>query len=171
MAYSVLLIAITLAYVFCLCFAIVSDFRTLIIPNWVPVALVSLFAPFAAMQLDWRGALAHVAVSAVVFAIALVFFLARWMGGGDVKLVTAVALWMGPEHSGQFTVIMALLGAILAVSLLLLRQYAWFLHHPWGQQPIVQRLGELAHAGECPYGVAIGVAALIAVPTMLWATT
>jgi prepilin peptidase CpaA len=170
MAYNFLLGAISLAYIFCLCFAIVSDFRTLIIPNWVPVALVSLFALFAAMHLDWRGVLAHMTVAAVVFVIALVFFLARWMGGGDVKLVTAVALWMGPEHSAQFSVTMALLGAMLAVSLLLLRQYAWILRHPLGQQAIVRRLGELAQAGECPYGVAIGVAALITVPTMLWAT-
>jgi len=166
MAYNLLLAAITLVYVFCLCFAIVSDFRTLIIPNWVPVTLVALFAVFAAIHLDWRGALAHLTVAALVFVIALFFFLARWMGGGDVKLLTAVALWMGPERGAQFTVIMALLGAILAAGLLLLRQYDWMLQHPLGQQAVIRRLGELAKAGECPYGVAIGIAALITIPTL-----
>jgi prepilin peptidase CpaA len=165
MAYNLFLAAITLVYVFCLCFAIVSDFRTLIIPNWAPVTLVALFALFAAIHLDWRGALAHLTVAALVFVVALVFFLARWMGGGDVKLLTAVALWMGPEHAALFTVLMALLGAILAVGLLWLRQYDWVLHHPLGQQAVIRRLGALAKAGEVPYGVAIGIAALIMVPT------
>lgn len=168
MMYYLALTGIKLAYIFCLCFAVVSDFRTLIIPNWVSIALIALFAVFAAMHLDMRSTLAHLAVAGVVFAVALVFFLAGWMGGGDVKLLTAAALWMGPFRAAEFTVIMALLGAGLAVSLILLRQYEWVLRSPIGQQAVIRRLGDLARAGECPYGVAIGVAALIASPPMLW---
>jgi prepilin peptidase CpaA len=170
MAYSALMASIKYGYVFCLCYAIVSDFRTLIIPNWVPLALVSVFVIFASVHLDRRMVLAHLAVAVVIFAIASAFFIARWMGGGDVKLLTAVALWMGPEQAGPFTLVMALLGGVLAVGLLLIKQYWALLEQSTWELPIFKRLAELARGGECPYGVAIGIAALVASPATLWAS-
>lgn len=170
MAYAALMAGIKLVYVFCLCYAIVSDFRRLIIPNWAPLALVAAFAIFAAVHLEWRMVLAHLAVAAVVFAVATAFFIARWMGGGDVKLLTAVALWMGPEHGAPFTFLMAMLGAVLAIGLILIRRYGELAGQSVRELAVFKRLAELARTGECPYGVAIGLAALVVSPTMLWAS-
>jgi prepilin peptidase CpaA len=170
MAYSVLMSGIKLAYVFCLCYAIVSDFKALIIPNWVPLALVSAFAVFAVTHLGWRNISAHVAIALLVFVVATAFFMARWMGGGDVKLLTAATLWMGPEHAAPFTFLMAVLGALMAVSLLAVKHYGDCLNRSLWDFPFLRRLADLAQGGECPYGVAIGVAALAASPTMLWAS-
>jgi prepilin peptidase CpaA len=169
MANVVFLAVINLVYVFCLCYAIVSDFRRLIIPNWAPVALASAFVVFAATHLGWRAFLAHLAVAAVVFVLATAFFVARWMGGGDVKLLTAVTLWMGPEHGALFTLLMAALGAVLATGLILIRHYGEFVGPSIWELAFFKRLAELARAGECPYGVAIGIAALLTRPTVLGA--
>lgn len=170
MAYLLLMTGIKAIYVFCLCYAVVSDFKSLIIPNWAPLALVSAFAVFAALHLDWRTVLAHLAVAVVIFGVAVAFFLARWMGGGDVKLLTAVALWMGPEHGAPFTFLMAVLGGLLASGLLLINRYGDSIVRPVRDLAAFQRLEELARSGECPYGVAIGIAALVASPTMLWSS-
>jgi len=167
MANDAFMAAINLVYVSCLCYAIVSDFRRLIIPNWAPLALVSAFAVYAATHLGWRMFMAHFANAAVVFVLATAFFVAKWMGGGDVKLLTAVALWMGPEHGALFTLLMAVLGAVLAMALILIRQYGELVGQSIWDLAFFKRLAELAHAGECPYGVAIGIAALLVWPTML----
>ncbi len=167
MADVVFLFPINFVYVFCFCYVVVSDFRKLIIPNWAPVALISAFMLFAAVHLGWRAITAHLAVAAVVFAVTTAFFVAGWMGGGDVKLLAATALWMGPEHGALFTVLVALLGAVLASTLLLIKQHGELMGQSiWGF-PFFRRLAELAQSGECPYGVAIGVAALIASPPMI----
>jgi len=131
--------------------------------------LVSAFVVFAAAHLGWRMIMAHFVVAAVVFALATAFFVAKWVGGGDVKLLTAVALWMGPEHGALFTLLMAVLGAVLATALILIKYYGELVAQSVWDFPFFKRLAELAHAGECPYGVAIGIAALLTSPTMLGA--
>jgi prepilin peptidase CpaA len=106
----------------------------------------------------------HLLVMGVVLIVSILFFLAGWMGGGDVKFLSAVALWMGPGDAAPFVVLMALLGAALAILLLFVRRYMCLLDRRVHRLWLVGRVVELAEAGQCPYGVAIGAAALLAAP-------
>ncbi|MFA7588121.1 MAG: prepilin peptidase [Novosphingobium sp.] len=51
----------------------------------------------------------------LVFAVCAVLFALRQMGGGDVKLLSALALWIAPGDFTRLCVIMALVGAALSV--------------------------------------------------------
>jgi prepilin peptidase CpaA len=64
------------------------------------------------------------------------------MGGGDVKLLTALALWIKPLWFGQLIVVMSLAGGALTLAFAV-----WHLAHRGRDKP------------EIPYGVAIAGAA------------
>ena len=83
------------------------------------------------------------------------------MGGGDVKLMSAIALWMGPDHVAPFVVLMALFGAALAVGIMAMDKFGPLLGPRLLNLALFRRLGELANSRQCPYGVAIGVAGFI----------
>jgi prepilin peptidase CpaA len=163
-----MLIGLQSIFVLCVCYVIVSDFRNLRIPNWVIISLVFAFAVFAATYLDPRAALIHVALAVFILLLASVFFVANWVAGGDVKFLAATTLWMGPEHATYFTMLMALLGSVLALALLWVKQYPYLLNAHLPNNWLLQRVATLAECGQCPYGVAIGMAALLAPPSTLF---
>jgi prepilin peptidase CpaA len=148
-------------YVLCICYAIVSDFRNLLIPNWITIVLTSTFLAFAATHLDPGAILVHVAVMGGVFLVFLVFFIVGWVAGGDVKLMAAIALWMGLEHVFDFVLVTWLLGSLLALALLQIRKYGFLASGVLGGTWLFQRVSTLAENRQCPYGVAIGIAALL----------
>jgi prepilin peptidase CpaA len=156
-----LLLGFQLAYVVCICYAIVSDFRHLIIPNWIVVFLTVAFAAFAAVHLEPAAIPIHVGVAAVLFLLFCAFFVAGWVAGGDVKLIAAIGLWAGLEHVFNFMLLTALLGALLAVVLLQIKRYGFLAHGALAGNPLFRRVTTLAEHSQCPYGVAIGVAALL----------
>jgi prepilin peptidase CpaA len=159
---STLLLGLQSICVACICYAMASDFRSLFIPNWIIVVLVSAFAIFAAVRMEPWAILGHVAVAAVVLLFYLAFFLAGWVAGGDVKLIAATALWMGPAKVSLFVLLTALLGALLALALLLVRRYGDLVSRaPLGGTWLLRRVRDLAEQSQCPYGVAIGGAALL----------
>jgi prepilin peptidase CpaA len=149
-------------YVLCICYAIVSDFRNLIIPNWITIILTSAFLAFAAIYMESEAILVHVAVMGLVFLLFLAFFIAGWVAGGDVKLIAAITLWMGLEHVINFVLLTTLLGSLLALALLQIRKYGFLLGGTLGNTWLFQRVSTLAENRQCPYGVAIGLAALFA---------
>lgn len=156
-----ILFAFQAIFVLCICYTIVSDFRTLRIPNWIIILLVCSFAVFAAIHLDLRTTLGHVALAVFMLLLATVFFVANWVAGGDVKLLAATTLWIGPEHAAFFTILMALIGSVLATALIGIRNYSNFIDAYLPDVWLVRRMATLAALGQCPYGVAIGIAALL----------
>lgn len=155
-------------YVFCICYAVVSDFAYMRIPNWIPVTLVATFAVFALVHLDGSDALRHVGLAAAVFCLGVAFFVAGWIGGGDVKLLTAVVLWIGMDAAISFAIVMAVLGAVLALTLQSIRRYS-NVYRAWAPRNwLVTRMVDMAEAGYCPYGVAIGLAGLIPSAQAVW---
>ena len=71
-------------------------FRT--IPNWLCAALAILAGALRAQEGDLGGALL---ASLVVFLIAVFCWRRGWLGGGDVKLLTAAVLLVGPGRSAR----------------------------------------------------------------------
>jgi prepilin peptidase CpaA len=97
--------------------AALSDFRDYLIPNRIVGALLLLYPAHVLASphpVDWQVALI---VGGITFVAGFVLFLFKGMGGGDVKLLTAVALWAGAPHFMAFTVITLIGALVLATAL------------------------------------------------------
>ena len=93
-----------------------TDLQRRQIDNWLNAA-IALGAPL----FWWASGLSlievgiQLAVAAGAFAVLAGLFALRAMGGGDVKLLTALALWIAPQHFLWLLVVMALLGGLLTI--------------------------------------------------------
>ncbi len=74
-----------------------TDLRSRRIANWL-TGSIALSAPLFwwASGLGWPGIGLQLAVAAGCFALLCGLFALRAMGGGDVKLLSALALWIRP---------------------------------------------------------------------------
>ncbi len=125
--------------------AAIGDIRTYTISNWLNAA-VALMAPLYWWSISmplWPDAAIQLAMGLGVFVLFAVFFFTGMMGGGDVKLAAALALWFSPASTARFIVIMSIAGGILTLVML-------------GVHKVKKREGR----PEIPYGVAIAIGAL-----------
>ena len=126
--------------------AAVIDVRTFTISNRLNLA-VALMAPlywWSAHLPLWPDIGIQVAIAAGVFALLAVAFYAGMMGGGDVKLAAALALWFSPASTLRFLVFMSIAGGVLTLVVVGLH-----------------RLKKKPGKPEVPYGVAIAVGGLL----------
>lgn len=95
-----------------------TDLRRREIDNWLNAAIATA-APlwWLAAGLTWVEVGFQVALAALTFVLACVLFATRQMGGGDVKLLTALALWFAPLNFMQVMVLMAVLGGGASVAM------------------------------------------------------
>jgi prepilin peptidase CpaA len=125
--------------------AAVIDVRTFTISNRLNAA-VALGAPLYWLSIamtPWPGMAVQLAAGAIVFVLLAGAFYAGMMGGGDVKLAAALALWFSPAGTLKFLVFTSLAGGALTVVLL-----AW------------HRAQRREGRPEIPYGVAIAFGGL-----------
>ena len=152
------------AFTFLIVYAVVSDVTRLVIPNWVSIALVALFAAFLLLGSKPLPAIQHALVAAAVLLLAFAAFAAGLMGGGDVKLIAAVALWAGPDKVLAFLLAMSLAGAALG---LVIVGGTFYLRWDAAAEPatgLSRLFPRWVRRGLTPYGFAIGVGALATVP-------
>jgi prepilin peptidase CpaA len=140
--------------------AAVYDAATLRIPNWISALLASLFvvAAIRAGQVDW---LSHLGAAALVFVGGIVLFRFRIFGGGDIKLLTAGALWTGFWFLPFFLLAVGLLGGVVAVFFYVLRKILFQALITFGGNRTVRLPSVLLEGEGVPYGLAI-VAGLFA---------
>ena len=86
------------------------------------------------------GALGAIGCALAVFLVGAVLFARGWLGGGDVKLLTAATLWAGPAGTPALLVLTGVLGGVLALFLLM----------PFGSQIADGRPGPARPAVGCP---------------------
>ena len=125
----------------------IQDARTREIANWknaVILALAPLWWWANALPI-WPDMAIQVGMAAIVFVFFYGAFVMGWMGGGDVKMIGALALWLPLHALAWMLIVMSLLGG--ALTLLLVAERA-----------VRKRTGAI----EIPYGVAIALAALLA---------
>lgn len=130
-----------------LLYAAWGDLRTRTIANRLNLA-IALGAPlwWLAQGLPWwPGAAIQVGIALLVFAVFAGCFALGMMGGGDVKLLAALALWLPPVPMMRMLVVMALAGGVLTLACIALH-----------------RARKAQGQPEIPYGVAIAFAALCA---------
>ncbi|QNP44717.1 prepilin peptidase [Sphingomonas sediminicola] len=126
--------------------AAVIDVRTFTISNRLNLG-VALMAPlywWSAHLPLWPDIGIQVAIAAGVFALLAVAFYAGMMGGGDVKLAAALALWFSPQSTLRFLVFMSIAGGVLTLVVVGLH-----------------RLKKKPGKPEVPYGVAIAAGGLL----------
>ena len=124
----------------------IEDARTRQLANWKNAA-IALMAPLWWLALGlplWPGVALQLGVAALVFAFFVGAFALGQMGGGDVKLIGALALWLPAEQLVWMLVLMSLLGGALTLVMLI-------------EKTVRKRTGVL----EIPYGVAIAIAGLL----------
>jgi len=125
--------------------AAATDLRSRRIGNELNAA-IALAAPlfwWASGLSFWPGVAGQFAIALVTFALCAGLFALRAMGGGDVKLLTALALWIEPMLFARLIMAMALLGGVLTIVMLLVRALRG------GREQLA-----------VPYGVAIAIAGL-----------
>lgn len=112
---------IALAALACVIVAAGWDVTKFIIPDEISIILIILAAAYGLVTPGF-GWLSHILSPLAVFAIGLVTFARGWMGGGDVKLLTALAAWSG--HTGLFPLLTgtAIAGGVLAGTLIVARR-------------------------------------------------
>ena len=145
-------------------YAMVTDVRYLRIGNSISFSLIGLFFLYVLLVKPDISVFYHLLVAFVVFGICFILFVFRWFAGGDVKLMTALALWAGPSHILLFACIAGLLGGALGLAVLAVRwldQYGEGIGMPTSARHIMPHW---AKRGLCPYGLAIGSAALMVMP-------
>jgi len=149
----------------CLAFAAAMDLFTMTIPNRIAVLLLIVFLPAALLaglgmpQIGW-----HLASGLSVLLIGMVLFSCGWCGGGDAKLVAAVALWLGFDNLGHYLLYTALAGGLLATTLSMLRSLplpGMLLAEAWAVRLHRRDTG-------IPYGIALAAGALLVYPHTSW---
>jgi len=155
-------VVVVAIYPLAVAWAVVTDVRRLIIPNTACVVIAAAFLPAALLNgLDAAAVAWHYGVAAALLAVGMAVFARGLAGGGDVKLLAAVAVWIGRDHILAYLLTMALLGGALAVLVLIAARLKRSL-------PALGRidwLGDGALGGQAiPYGAAVGVAALLMLP-------
>src|SRR5207302_6235288 len=85
----------------------------------------------------------QLAAGGLTFGLLAGAFYAGMMGGGDVKLAAALALWFSPAGTVKFLVLMSIAGGVLTLGILL-----WHRARSREGRP------------QIPYGVAIAFGAL-----------
>jgi prepilin peptidase CpaA len=162
---SVLEIALLLFFPAAMAFAGAMDLLTMTIPNRISVALALAFV-FAAYQagLSTDALAAHLGAAALVLAAGIAFFAFGWLGGGDAKLMSMAALWIGfGENLIAYFVVVTILGGALALAVLAYRRL------PAAALPAPEWALNLHRSGTgIPYGLAIAGAALWIYPQTVW---
>jgi prepilin peptidase CpaA len=125
--------------------AAVIDVKTFTISNRLN-AFVALMAPLFwwSTGLDfWPDAAIQIGVAVIVFALLAAAFYAGMMGGGDVKLAAALALWFSPVTTMKFLILMSIAGGVLTLVVV-----------------AIHRIKKKEGKPRVPYGVAIAFGAL-----------
>ena len=149
-----------------LAFAAIHDIGFRTVPNRVSLALLVLGLVLRAVQGDLIGG---ALCGGVVFAFTYAFWRFGWMGGADVKLLTAAAVFVPPSMVPTLVIGTSLAGGVLALFYLAGSKLA---PRPAslgvGQAGLVRRalrceLRRLRRRGPLPYAAAIAMGGWIAI--------
>jgi len=145
------------ALVLLLAAAALQDMYRLRISNLFPVVIVLLFPAYAVAKGFEASIWQNGAVFLAVLALGILAFGVHWLGGGDVKLLAATALWFDIAGAAWLIGAIAVLGAVIALLFIFFRRLV--------PEPVLLRSGmvSLKPKGPIPYGIAISGGAIAAI--------
>lgn len=121
-SHALVLQSYTAVVAFC---AAVMDVRSRRIPNWFTLPTLA-GALLLQVTIGGLHALAlSFTASLLAGALFLVLFLAGGMGGGDVKLIAAIAAGIGLSNTGALLALTALCGGIIALVVIVWHGRTW----------------------------------------------
>lgn len=135
-----------------------SDIWRYRIPNYLVLGVVGTFALNALAAANWPQLGWSLLAGLSVMIVGTVLFALRMFGGGDVKLLGAMALWTSFTDLQRFLLIMGLAGGILAVVWLARRFYQRRARAQTVSAPAGEPAPAPAISRRIPYGVAIAIA-------------
>jgi len=143
-----------------------GDVRTRRIPNVLAAAIATLGLARMTLAGDPVATVHTIEASTAVFAAAFLLFWRHVLGGGDAKLVTAMALLIGYQDLLSFLFLMSLCGGALAIAILARDKLCpgfWRVSRSARMPSATEATGCIAGAARStvPYGVAIAAAAVI----------
>jgi prepilin peptidase CpaA len=142
-------------------YAASSDLLTMRIANWLVLLLVAAYFVLAFVaQLPLNEIGINLAAAACVLVVAFSFFAFGWIGGGDAKLISATALWVGVGMLLPYLIYASLLGGGLTLLILVLRRYplpAFLQRQRWIDRLHDPKVG-------VPYGITLAIAGLLVYP-------
>ncbi len=137
--------------------AAIEDGWRMEISNWTSGAIA--LGAFIAILLDGpvTGLWQNLVLFAAVLVVGTFIFARGLMGGGDIKLMAASALWFDLASGWKLLVAIAIAGGVETLIILLLRRIQW-------SEAVRQRVLLLRRREGIPYGIAIALGvALMAV--------
>ena len=150
--------ALALAILVFLMMAAWRDVATRTIPDTIGLLLL---ATSALMRIrDGPLALALSAgIAMLLFALLLIAYARGLLGGGDVKLMTAIAVGLSPFNCYRFVMATALAGSLLGIAYLLLSRRLRG-HYKADRTSLINRVSaiecwRIRRRASLPYGVAI----------------
>ncbi len=131
------------------------------IPNWIPA---SLAAAGLLLRFGQGSAAAALVNAAILLGISAALWRRGFIGGGDMKLIPAVALVLPPADVLQFILFMTLAGGVLALIYLAL-SFVVRRPEPGPRHGLLPRIMKaeawrMHRRGPLPYAVAIACGAL-----------
>ncbi len=148
------------------------DYRERRVPNWLNAAIAA--AGFAAQ--GWYYGLPGMGWGAagllIGFAVLIVPWLMHGMGAGDVKLMMAIGVWLGPALTLWSFLIGVLVGGLIAVVMIVSSGRMWnawanlatIMHKITHRSTVFSEFGSARSFGETsqllPYGVPLTIGTL-----------
>ncbi|HYG47457.1 MAG TPA: prepilin peptidase [Allosphingosinicella sp.] len=120
--------------------AAIGDWRTRTIPNWLNGLIALLAIPFwwsIGLSL-WPGVALQIGLALAVFSLFAIAFRFGAMGGGDVKMAAALALWLPFAGVVKLLAVMSIAGGVLTLAMV-----------------AAHRMAKASGQPEIPYGIAI----------------
>ncbi len=133
-----------------------TDIKTRTISNELnaTIALLGIAFWFVAGETLWPDVAIRVAIALGLFILFAILFMLRMIGGGDVKMIAALALWLPVKALVVMLTVMALAGGVIALFLLIRQRW-----QPNTDKP------------DIPYGVAIALGGLWVIANGLLTTS
>ena len=168
---------IYLVFCFLVIYGAFCDMTTFAIPNRISYGLVALFVVFGWLvwfttpQLPHLGFYLHpillnIIYGFVVFVFFVVFWKINWVGGGDVKFVSAISLFMGLEDVLLYVVLFSIFSVVLlAILKFILANNPGFMvgNYPAFLKKMLAKFENKA----IPYGLPTAMSALVVMPDVM----
>ncbi|KAJ8135669.1 hypothetical protein OY671_011118, partial [Metschnikowia pulcherrima] len=147
-------------------FAAASDSFTMTISNRVSLISIAGFVVLASVTgMSWEVIGMHASAGLAVSVITFAFFAFGWIGGGDAKLATATALWLGWSQSMEYAVSSSMLGGTSTIGSSSSRgapsHPSFSIREGWYAKITDEKTG-------IPYGIALAAAGSSLYPTSVW---